>query len=386
LIGSDRRARGRFAAVAALAVVITLVASPQSGAQAPGIIRGLQPPTGARDSKPADYLRAPVRERQVLDWGHRPAWSPDGTKLAFVGLNHHFGAGYAYELDLRSGKVRCLTCDFENGQVLRVYYLPDGSFLLQAPATPVYSRTGVDTSIPEHFNCAILGREHQLGLPSDAVSEPFRCEVYWLPASLDSPPQPLGVYSFEEIAIANGKMRISWVVPSTAATPEFQIWTGQLVRKGAGVALVRRRMVFRSLPDTVTNPPAMAWIEVMDFFPADDRLLFYARIATDETGARGDGEVFELDLARGSLTNHSKHPSHEEAHLFFPHGRFALNERDGGLWALKLDGTGERTREFAQGIAAVSSPDGRRIAFNKETSGDGGLWIAEFGRRPARLA
>jgi hypothetical protein len=181
-------------------------------------------------------------------------------------------------------------------------------------------------------------------------------------------------------------MDISWVVPSTAATPEFQIWTGKLVKKSAGVALVRRRMVFRSLPDTVTNPPAMAWVEVMDFFPANDRLLFYARIASDESGApRGDGEVFELDLATGSLTNHSKHPSHEEAHLFFPHGRFALNERDGGLWALKLDGTGERAREFAQGIAAVSSPDGRRVAFNKETTGDGGLWIAEFGRRPAAV-
>ena len=336
-------------------------------------------PRGAGGPEGIDYLHAPVTETRILDWGHRPAWSSDGTKIAFLGLNNHFGAGYADELDVATGTVRCLTCNFDNGQVLRVYYLPDGSFLLQAPATPLYSRTGVDTSVAEHFNCAILGREHQLGVGSDALSQPFRCELYWLPASLGSPPQPLGIHSFEEVAMANGRMTISWVVPASPAIPEFQIWTGDLVSRDSGMEVVNRQMVYRTIPDTISNPPAMIWLEVMDFYPDNDALLFYGRIATDAAGGpRGDGEVFELDLETGAITNHSQHPAHEEAHLFFPDGTFALNEREGGLWALKLDGTGQSTREFAQGIAAVSSPDGRRVAYNKETTGPGGIWIAEF--------
>lgn len=366
----SRRALRRPTAWLAGAALVMLAGAP-SAASAPR-------------SAAVDYLHAPVTETQVLDWGHRPVWSPDGTKLAFLGLNHHFGAGFAYELDLATGAVRCLTCHLANGEVLRIYYLPDGSFLTQAPATPLYSATGVDTSVAEHFNCSILGKEHQTGLPTDAASRPFRCELYWLPATLDSPPQPLGVHSFEEVAIASDRLHIAWVVPASPATPEYQIWTGDLAHDGTHMELTNRKQVFRTFPNSVTNPPTMGWAEVMDFFPSNNELLFYATVFGDEGGHShaGDGEVFALELATGTLTNHSKNPAHDEAHLFFPNATFALNERDGGLWALQLDGTGQNTREFARGIAAVSSPDGRRVAYNKTTTGAGGLWIAEF-RSPA---
>lgn len=330
----------------------------------------------AHGSEAVDYLNAPVVETQVFDWGHRPAWSPDGTKLAFLGLQHHFGAGYAYELDLATGEVRCLTCHLENGSVLRVYYLPDGSFLFQAPATPLYPTSPVDTSIPEHFNCAVAGREHQLGMGTDDVSGLFRCELYWLPATLEGPLQPLGVHSFEEAAIDPSSSRISWVVPASAATPDWQIWIGELVHDGQQAQLVSRQQVLTTFPASVVEPPLLAWIEVMDFFVERDAVLLYARLVGPEN--QGDGEVLELDLTTGVLTNHSHNPAHEEAHLFFPDDTFGLNERDGGLWALRLDGTGEHTRRFADGIGAVSSPEGRRVAYAKETAGPGALWVATF--------
>ncbi|MBW3665155.1 MAG: hypothetical protein KY469_18835 [Actinobacteria bacterium] len=339
------------------------------------------PMSMAHGSEDVDYLTAPVVETKVLDWGHRPAWSPDGTKLAFLGLQHHFGAGLAYELDLATGEVRCLTCHLENGSVLRVYYLPDGSFLFQAPATPLYPTSPADTSIPEHFNCAIAGREHQLGLGTDDVSGLFRCELYWLPASLEGPLQPLGVHSFEEVAIDPSTSRISWVVPAGAVTPDWQIWLGDLVHEGQHAQLINRQQVFTTFPESVADPPVMAWIEVMDFFVGREAMLIYARLIGTEN--QGDGEVLELDLATGALTNHSNNPAHEEAHLFFPDDTFALNERDDGLWALQLDGTGQHTRRFADGIGAVSSPDGHRVAYAKETAGPGGLWVATFGGAPS---
>lgn len=348
-------------------------------AAGPGLVGPM--PT-AQGSEPVDYLTAPVAETQVLDWGHRPVWSPDGTGLAFLGLQHHFGAGYAHELDLATGEVRCLTCHLENGSVLRVYYLPDGSFLFQAPATPLYPTSPVDTSIPERFNCAIAGREHQLGLGTDALSGLFRCELYWLPASLDGPLQPLDVHSFEEVAIDPTTSRISWVIPASPAAPDWQIWLGDLVHDGQQAQLVNRERVLATFPASVVEPPLLAWVEVMDFFLGDDAILLYGRLVGADN--LGDGEVLELDLATGALTNHSKNPAHEEAHLFFPDDTFALNERDGGLWALQLDGTGQHTRRFADGIGAVSSPDGRRVAYAKETAGPGGLWVSTFDAAPSR--
>ena len=63
---------------------------------------------------------------QITEFGERPVWSPDGKKIAF--MDREFGD--AYELDLASGEIECITCEFEHEGFLRVHYMKDGDYLL----------------------------------------------------------------------------------------------------------------------------------------------------------------------------------------------------------------------------------------------------------------
>ena len=79
------------------------------------------------DKDPLENL--PPGARFISSFGERAAWSPDGTKLAFIGSSY----GDAFEYDLRTGKVRNLTGHSANQGFLRVHYLPDGNLLLLGP-------------------------------------------------------------------------------------------------------------------------------------------------------------------------------------------------------------------------------------------------------------
>jgi len=78
----------------------------------------------AQSARP-DLMRSPFHIERILDHGERPDWSPDGRKLVFTQSEARDTA--AYEIDLATRKVRCLTCKFGKlGLVTRIYYLPDG--------------------------------------------------------------------------------------------------------------------------------------------------------------------------------------------------------------------------------------------------------------------
>ena len=79
-----------------------------------------------------DYLRDTFTVERVLDWGSRPIWSADSKRIVFT--RDDKSPSPAYELDLKTRKVRCLTCRFEKaGLVQRIYYLPDDSLLILGP-------------------------------------------------------------------------------------------------------------------------------------------------------------------------------------------------------------------------------------------------------------
>ena len=86
---------------------------------------------------------APYENAERLSaFGERPAFSPDGSRVAFVGKSY----GDAYEIDLATGDVRNLTGAFPHQGFLRVHYLRNGDYLLIGPRRNIgpMSRVKVD--------------------------------------------------------------------------------------------------------------------------------------------------------------------------------------------------------------------------------------------------
>ena len=80
-----------------------------------------------RSGDPLEKL--PSHIKQVTHFGERAAWSPDSTRIAFI----HKTLGDAFELELDTETIRCLTCHFPHSGFFRVQYLPSGDFILIGP-------------------------------------------------------------------------------------------------------------------------------------------------------------------------------------------------------------------------------------------------------------
>src|SRR5262252_8857441 len=98
--------------LALVAMAGALIAPDRSGAQQ------------RRSGAPEDHL--PPNITHLAAFGERPAWSPDGKRIAFIGKSF----GDAYEIDLRTHLVRMLTGHFTHAGFLRVQFLPNGDYLL----------------------------------------------------------------------------------------------------------------------------------------------------------------------------------------------------------------------------------------------------------------
>lgn len=379
---------------------------------APGIAA-----TARAESAPVDYFTAPFSSERVLDWGTRPDWSPDGRRIAFTTADER--DSHAYELDLASGEVRCLTCWLGMaGLITRVYYLPDSSFLFAA------ARNLDSPEFPRKRSTV-----------SDLIGD-----LYWMPAAGKVAPQRLGVSAFGEIAISRrrdkaGGVKIAW---GELHSDKSLIGMATLVRRGGRAALIDRRTVYDSTLSVALAEHVRA-SETYGFGKRDSAITFFT--IRSEHGVL-DGEMFEVDLSTGKLRNLSHQPNHNETHLF-PDERFGLEESNrasdpvgalrgisavdaktyqmiasmGGLpvhsdtelasyapfgpivgmkrgfdiFVVAMDGS-NRTRQLTDvsrlgGGAHQSAPaaDGRRIVYaidergRPELTGKGGLYIGEFG-------
>jgi len=292
--------------------------------------------------------------RQLTEFGERPVWSPDGKKIAF--MDKEFGD--AYELDMSSGNIECITSDFEHEGFLRVHYMKDGDYLLLGPR-----------KFKSEFRSRYLGNG-----------------FFWMPADRSEPPRWLGEEHYEGVVISRESRLIAYSktwFPNLFNLPS-RMYVAELTENGE---LINKRVVLRT----------MQVIEAQDFLPGDRGLVF-ARYTPNY-------DVMSLDFESGEVVNQSRSPASEEPEGIFPGGEFTLIESDRHLglrgemdldiYMLKLDGTGKDVRRLTHftdepGQKAnnpVVSPDGCRIVFMKamesearfKAQGEGaGIFLLEF--------
>jgi dipeptidyl aminopeptidase/acylaminoacyl peptidase len=290
----------------------------------------------------------PRNIRQLTHFGERAAWSPDGRRIAFV----HKTLGDAFEIDLDTERIHCLTCSFTHAGFFRVQYLPTGDFILIGP---------LEATDKEKARWDIS-------------------EIWFLAKDTATPARRLNQRLSEGIAISREDLLVSWVVsarqyPGQVEEGITELWVARIEIEGDDPVLRERRKVYE-------DEWPHCWLEAQDFRKQDDELLFSCY------QPENNAEVMGVNLHSGEVTNYTNSPGvYDEPEGVFPDGEYTLVESDLqndkgdhfiDIWKLKLDGTGKdysRLTYFSdyEGYKAsnpVVSPDGTMMAFQIARSKD----------------
>lgn len=314
------------------------------------------PEVGTRDGSPLDDL--PDNVSALTDFGQRPDWSPDGSKIVFLDASP---LGNVWTVDVGTKQTRNVTGSLGESLYSRAYYLSNGDLLLCGP-----------TSGPQPT-------------PERPEAGRFTGVMSVLRAPFDQTPLPLALPCWEGMATSRTSMQIAWNRSDIDYTDSdlvdrvvngiTEIWTGEIrFVDGRPVVVDAYKVLDR---DTFGS---LAVFEVQGFRPpSDDELILTAY-------AYQSGEVIGLDTVNGELRNYSNSTAYEEAEGVDATGSAVYVERDleyGGIdpgpldiWRLDLDThTWERVTYFNRYAPYYASnptvaPDGSQLAFQLSIDGD----------------
>lgn len=332
----------------------------------------------ARTSAP---VRLPPDVELLSPFGERAAFSPDGRSVAFIGKSY----GDAFEIDLKSRKVRNLTSRFGHAGFLRISYLATGDYLLQGP-------------------------EHNIGPNSRLV-----LQTYYLRSDLRSAPQPLGQSGYEGIALGPRGLMAWQQIPDGEGLRPGETWITAMSRAGlqhyvatltikqGRATLSNKQRILEQLPD------GCVYTEVQDFRDNGNEIVFYC-------AGRGSGGAAQLGVYGYNFTSRRFIPyvplgmRYVEVEGVAPDGRWAAVEcgpetapaaaqggsaeprrldicrlelREGGTIAelVRASEIGDRARVSNP----VISPDGKWMAFQSaepgQPAGEGsGIYLKRLSR------
>jgi hypothetical protein len=224
---------------------------------------------------------------QLSSFGERPAFSPDGTRVAFVGKSF----GDAYEIDLQTRKMRNLTGHAPHQGVLRVQYLSSGDFLITAP------------------------RMHT-GSESRGTAE-----LWVLDKNLERGLQPLDQRVSEGVAVSRIRDRLAYTLAASSFNPKdplkARFYTADIAYEGGTPKLVNKREV-------VPDKPCSG--ETQDFRDSDRELTVSCYEWPSARYGFGAG-AYGINLATQALIRYRDLPGeYNEIEGVAPDGRWSAVE------------------------------------------------------------
>ena len=253
----------------------------------------------------------PPYHKKLLEYGERPYWSRDGSRIAFVESNY----GDICEIELASGKVRDLTKGLgDHHSFLRVLILSNGDYLLIGP------KVFKDRDTSRHVES----------------------ELWVLDRDLKRPPKPLGRRIFEGCGVSTLAPRITYAVsgrndPALGSPDAYECHVTEITYGDDGPELGEDRIIYRASGGQRPEP--------QDFRHDDSEVIMAEyfgdrRKDPDNWGCVVKGVIVET----GKVRTYIEEPGvHNECEGIFPdHEHICLESSCDGpyppndLWKLKL--------------------------------------------------